>query len=70
MSQETWTIGFPMKYRDAKHLKSGDQVKHTRTGALLIVSDIEILGSLNIVRINCTTMVLNHKVVVYNSEVE
>jgi hypothetical protein len=57
-----------MKYRDAKHLKSGDQVR-LKDGSKLIVLNTEILGSLKVVRINCVS-INEDQVVVYNNDID
>lgn len=58
-----------MKYRDAKRLQPGDQVKSKELGIFLIVQDVELLWISNTVRINCLTS-NKQKITVYNNDIE
>lgn len=57
-----------MKYRDAKHLKSGDQI-YLKDGTKLLVLNTEVIGSLKVVRVNCVSM-NEDQIVVYNKDIE
>jgi hypothetical protein len=58
-----------MRYRDAKDLHNGDQVKRKSDGTYLIVSSTEVFGQYKKVYIHCVDE-HNAKVSLYNDEVE
>lgn len=57
-----------MKYRDAKKLQSGDEVKRKSDGAILLIKEVEVFGQYKKVRFTCD--ISGTRVVVYHDEVE
>jgi len=58
-----------MRYRDAKDLRSGDQVKRKIDGAFLIVKEKEVFGQYKIVLLHCVDLD-NEGVALYNNEID
>ena len=58
-----------MRYRDAKSLQPGDQVRHKESKEALTIVTTEVYGLTKVVRLNCVTLDGN-KVSYYHSDVE
>ena len=57
-----------MKYRDAKKLQNGDEVKRKSDGAILLIKEVEVFGQYKKVRFTCD--ISGTRVIVYHDEVE
>lgn len=57
-----------MRYRDAKKLQNGDEVKRKSDGAILLIKEVEVFGQYKKVRFTCD--LTGSRVIVYHDEVE
>jgi hypothetical protein len=59
-----------MRYREAKHLKQGDEVFAKESGTLYYVKNIEVYGQVKMVRINCVNETGDGDVSWFHTEVK